>query len=185
MYFLGAIIGGTTDEEAEAIASPYAAMEMPEHVVWTCDEFLRFRRNLDRLRLKGGLRNSKGAAERLEMGDMDAAKAYAKLSGFTLDEEGNVLGTYNENAFYEWCEFDVRLPKGMERIQGATCRELLELCDRDGDAHAFVEGLHVACFDGGYTGVEARGVPWSSVSELLEGHADDDVRFVEFHVYCG
>ena len=141
MYFLGAIIGGNTIEEARSIAAPYAVMEMPEHIVETCDKFLEFNRRIDRIRLENGLRNSKNAAKRLKMNDMDAAKAYAKPKGFKLDEDGNVLGTYNENAFYEWLEFDANLPEGMERVQGATCRELLERCKGD-DTRGFMGGLH-------------------------------------------
>lgn len=75
---MGAVIGGNTVEEAEAIIAPWSEyVEVPEYVVQTCDEFLEERRECDRLEVERHLK-AKQAAERLAM---TALKAYADYTG--------------------------------------------------------------------------------------------------------
>lgn len=81
MHFLGAIIGGNTVEEAEAIIAPWSDYaKVPEYVVQTRDEFLEERRGYDRLdveRYPDAIR----AAERLKLDDEAALRGVRRLHG--------------------------------------------------------------------------------------------------------
>ena len=107
-HFLGAVIGGDTIEEAEAIIAPWSEYEeVPEYVVQTRDEFLKEQRGYDKQEAERHP-ESKDAVERLKLDDESALKAYAEYAGRTLDKDGNVISTFNEDSFYDWYEFGGR-----------------------------------------------------------------------------
>ncbi len=182
MHFLGAVIGGNTVEDAEAIIAPWSDYAVvPEYVVQTRDEFLEERRRLDRLdveRYPDAIR----AAERLKLDDEAALRAYADYTGKTLDGDGNVVSTRNERSFYDWYEFGGRWNDEVEDVQGITCRELLERCGHDDRTAELVGcGLYVLCVDGSFEGDLWDGVPWERIRTALDEHAGEKVWFVDFH----
>lgn len=182
MHFLGAVIGGNTIEEAEAIIAPWSdSAVVPEYVVQTRGEFLEERRERDRLEVERHP-EAKRAAERLKFDDEAALRAYADYTGKTLDKDGNVISTFNEDSFYDWYEFGGRWGDWAEDVQGVTCRDLLDRCEHDdGTAELVGYGLYVLCVDGSFEGDLWDGVSWERIRTALDGHAGERVWFVDFH----
>ncbi|WP_137657794.1 hypothetical protein [Bifidobacterium moukalabense] len=182
MHFLGAVIGGNTVEEAEAIIAPWSDYaEVPEYVVQTRDEFLEECRERDRLKVERHP-EAKRAAERLKLDDETALKAYADYTGKTLDGDGNVVSTRNRNGRYDWYEFGGRWNGEVKDIQGVTCRELLDRCGHDdGTAELVGYSLYVLCVDGSFEGDLWDGVSWERIRTALDEHTDEKVWFVDFH----
>lgn len=191
MHFLGAIIGGNDTSEAEAIIEPYSEYtEDEEYILYTRHEFLQDSRRSDR-ELTGrehGNRSEdmaaiiKDAKKRLSLNDEDALKAYAEYCGYSLDEDGNVVSTFNRDAFYDWYEFGGRWKYLSEGLQGRSCAEIESLyAGGDEKAKNLVDGLCVLCYEGGCEGGVSYSVSRSTVRALFEQYADSPVWFVDFH----
>ena len=173
MHFLGAVIGGDTIEEAEAIIAPWSEYEeVPEYVVQTRDEFLKEQRGYDKQEAERHP-ESKDAVERLKLDDESALKAYAEYAGRTLDKDGNVISTFNEDSFYDWYEFGGRWDDWAKDVQGVTCRDLLDRCEHDVKTRGLVEDLCVLCADGFHEGGLWNDVPRSVVKAALDEHASE------------
>lgn len=181
MHFLGAVIGGDTIEEAEAIIAPWSEYEeVPEYVVQTRDEFLKEQRGYDKQEAERHP-ESKDAVERLKLDDESALKAYAEYAGRTLDKDGNVISTFNEDSFYDWYEFGGRWDDCAKDVQGVTCRDLLDRCEHDVKTRGLVEDLCVLCADGFHEGGLWNDVPQNVVKAALDEHASEKVWFIDFH----
>lgn len=192
MHFLGAVIGGSNTSEAEAIIDPYSEYEeVEEYVLYTRDEFLKDNQENDRRLIEREGENQhdrtseafEKAERRLALNDEEALEAYAEYCGYSLNEDGDVVSTFNNDSFYDWYEFGGRWEEMVGGLQGITCGELKE---RYGDGDSEVRELldcnvSVVCDNDGYEG----GV-WFPVSRdaLFERPGDDSsarVWFVDFH----
>lgn len=156
MHFLGAVIGGNNTSEAETIISPYSEYEeVEEYILYTRDEFLKENRKNDMTLLDAEYRShpdsksdtAKELEKRLLLTDEDEAlKIYAEECGYDLDEDGNVVSTANEDAFYDWYEFGGRWEELSEGVQGKTCKELSTLYENgDSTVRELLDDLCV-CF---------------------------------------
>lgn len=142
MHFLGAVIGGNNTSEAKAIIDPYSEYEeVEEYVLYTRDEFLKDNRENDRRLIEREGENQhdrmseafEEAERRLALNDEEALEVYAQYCGYSLNEDGDVVSTFNDDSFYDWYEFGGRWEELTEGVQGKTCKELSTLYE-NGDS---------------------------------------------------
>lgn len=192
MHFLGAVIGGSNTNEAEGIISPYSEYEeVEEYILYTRDEFLKENRKNDMTLLDAEYRShpdsksdtAKELEKRLLLTDEDEAlKIYAEECGYDLDEDGNVVSTANEDAFYDWYEFGGRWEKLTEGVQGKTCKELSTLYENgDSTVVTLLDDLCVLCDKDGYKGGMFYPVSHMTLWERFEENPDAHVWLVDFH----
>ena len=192
MHFLGAVIGGSNTNEAEGIISPYSEYEeVEEYILYTRDEFLKENRKNDMTLLDAEYRShpdsksdtAKELEKRLLLTDEDEAlKIYAEECGYDLDEDGNVVSTANEDAFYDWYEFGGRWEKLTEGVQGKTCKELSTLYENgDSTVVTLLDDLCVLCDKDGYEGGMFYPVSHMTLWERFEENPDAHVWLVDFH----
>lgn len=107
MHFLGAVIGGNNTSEAEAIIDPYSEYEeVEEYVLYTRGEFLKDNRENDRRLIEREGENQhdrmseafEEAERRLALNDEEALEAYAQYCGYSLNEDGDVVSTFNDDS---------------------------------------------------------------------------------------
>lgn len=192
MHFLGAVIGGSNTNEAEGIISPYSEYEeVEEYILYTRDEFLKENRKNDMTLLDAEYRShpdsksdtAKELEKRLLLTDEDEAlKIYAEECGYDLDEDGNVVSTANEDAFYDWYEFGGRWEELTEGVQGKTCKELSTLYENgDSTVVTLLDDLCVLCDKDGYEGGMFYPVSHMTLWERFEENPDAHVWLVDFH----
>lgn len=192
MHFLGAVIGGNNTNEAEGIISPYSEYEeVEEYILYTRDEFLKENRKNDMTLLDAEYRShpdsksdtAKELEKRLLLTDEDEAlKIYAEECGYDLDEDGNVVSTANEDAFYDWYEFGGRWEELTEGVQGKTCKELSTLYENgDSTVVTLLDDLCVLCDKDGYEGGVFYPVSHATLWERFEENPNEHVWLVDFH----
>lgn len=191
MHFLGAVIGGNTTSEAETIIDPYSEYEeVEEYVLYTRDEFLKESRDNDMSMVEAERESQSGdmtsatqrAESRLLLTDDKALEAYAEYYGYDLDKDGNVVSTFNEDAFYDWSEFGGRWEELTDGLQGKTCKELSTLYENgDSTVRELLDDLCVLCDKDGYEGGMFYPVSHATLWERFGETPDEHVWFVDFH----
>lgn len=191
MHFLGAVIGGNNTSEAEAIIDPCSEYEeVEEHVLYTRDEFLKDNRENDRRLIEREGENQHNrtseafekAERRLALNDEEALEAYAQYCGYSLNEDGDVVSTFNDDSFYDWYEFGGRWEELTEGVQGKTCKELSTLYENgDSTVVTLLDDLCVLCGKDGYEGDMFYPVSHMTLWERFEGNPDAHVWLVDFH----
>lgn len=192
MHFLGAVIGGNDTSEAETIIDPYSEYEeVEEYALYTRDEFLKTSRESDRSLIgsKSETQHDRmseafeKAERRLALNDEEALEAYAEYYGYSLNEDGDVVSTFNDDSFYDWYEFGGRWEEMVGGLQGITCGKLKE---RYGNGDSEVRELldcnvSVVCDNDGYEGDVWFPVSKDALFERLGADSSARVWFVDFH----
>ena len=179
MHFLGAVITERR-EDLEGVLEPWSEYnDVPEYIVKTREEFLAECRHDDEIILLDPEGFHEQAAMRLELDDEKALKTYAERYGVNLDEDGNVISTFNEDSFYDyWVPADEWETEDGHKLgdhQGKTCREIL---DRH---HGFLKGVSVIVADGTYEGGFIDSVTDETIERIFRNHLEDKVWWVNFH----
>ena len=123
------------------------------------------------------------AERRLALNDEEALEAYAEYCGYSLNEDGDVVSTFNNDSFYDWYEFGGRWEEMVGGLQGITCGELKE---RYGDGDSEVRELldcnvSVVCDNDGYEGGSWFPVSRGARFERLGNDSSARVWVVDFH----
>lgn len=191
MHFLGAVIGGNNTSEAEAIIDPYSEYEeVEEYVLYTRGEFLKDNRENDRRLIEREGENQhdrmseafEEAERRLALNDEEALEAYAQYCGYSLNEDGDVVSTFNDDSFYDWYEFGGRWEELTEGVQGKTCKELSTLYENgDSTVVTLLDDLCVLCDKDGYEGGMFYPVSHMTLWERFEENPNAHVWLVDFH----
>ena len=199
MHFLGAVITELKEDLYEVLDPWCEDNRVPLHVVQTREEFLAASRDEDRQTVEAKtkwLQENDGASEEAEWireymaearerlaldDDEQALQAYAKWYGKTLNGNGDVVSTFNEDSFYDWWEpaddsgWKTRDGLPYAQLQGKTCREILA-------RHPEVlDEVYVAVANGDHIGGYCEPATTEDVERMFREHPASKVWWVNFH----
>ena len=165
------------EDEIPAILAPFDLKDdTTTFVTETHDDYLKRRRALDRNIADGdagGILSvdaryaPKAARERLAMGDDELFDAWVGIEGCDVDEDGNIVISFNENGFYDSYETN---PEGLGDIQGVGTARLLQ------DPGIMPENTEYIVHDDEWEYTEDLGE--GELAGILEAHPGQRVWFV-------